>query len=54
MTEDELRTEFEAWLNSLSVKPDLRMNGQLYRNIAVQGRWIGWRACYSKYVKPLV
>lgn len=36
------RAEFESRLLEGPVTPDLRMNGPLYRNIAVEGRWKGW------------
>ena len=43
MTEAEARIEFESMLIATSpMAPDFRMNGKLYRNMAVQCRWKGW------------
>lgn len=38
------RDKFEEWLKSFPIEPDLRMNGNLYRNKHVQSRYIGWLA----------
>jgi hypothetical protein len=38
----EARAEFEATLLTGAGVPDLRMNGSLYRNMAVECRWKGW------------
>lgn len=57
MTEQDLRIRFERMRLSLPIKPDLRRNNsapELYRNMAVQGRWIGYKAAYVEFVAPLV
>ena len=57
MTEQDLRIRFERMMLSLAIKPDLRRNNSapgLYYNMAVQGRWIGYKAAYVEFVAPLV
>jgi hypothetical protein len=38
----EQRAEFESVMLAHPMTPDLRMNGSLYRNLAVECRWKGW------------
>lgn len=55
MTQDQLRQEFEQIMKSLPIKPDLRRSPLgLYRNLAVQSRWVGWQLAYVNYVGPVV
>jgi len=55
MTEQQLREEFEAWLSSKPVRPDLRRNhAGLYRNLAVESRWKGWLGYHEHFVKQVV
>lgn len=43
MNAAEARIEFESMLIATSpLAPDFRMNGLLYRNLAVECRWKGW------------
>lgn len=43
MSSPEARLEFESMLIATSpLAPDFRMNGPLYRNMAVECRWKGW------------
>lgn len=38
------KQQFEEWLCSFPVKPDLTMIGNMYKNKYVESRWIGWQA----------